>query len=235
MKEEFVEYNDGAFSLEAFVARESDEKKPTVIIFHAFRGRDEFVCNMARRLAKMGYIAFAADIYGKGVLATSKEESMSLMMPYLENRDILRKRVKLAFDAACTLDYVDSSKVATIGYCFGGLCALDLARSGVDIKAAVSFHGLLSGVSKELGNEKIKAKILACHGGLDPQVPSSQVQEFKQEMKEASVDWQLHIYGQAMHAFTNPAANDIDFGTVYNCDADKRSFKSMIDLFNEVF
>ena len=235
MKEEYVEYKDGAFTLEGFVARESNEKKPAVIIFHAFRGRDEFVCNMARRLAKMGYVGFAADVYGKGVLATTKEESISLMMPYLENRDVLRNRVKVAYEAASELGYVDSSKIATTGYCFGGLCALDLARSGVDVKAAVSFHGLLGGVPKELGNEEIKAKILACHGGLDPQVPESQVQEFKHEMKEAGVDWQLHIYGQAMHAFTNPAANDVDFGTVYNCDADKRSFKSMLELFDEVF
>ena len=235
MKEEFIEYQDGAFTLEGFVAHESDEKKPVVIIFHAFRGRDEFVCNMARRIAKLGYVGFAADVYGKGVLATTKDESFALMNPYIENRDILRNRVKLAYEAAASLSYVDKKKMAATGYCFGGLCALDLARSGVDLKAVISFHGILAGVGKELSNEEIKSKVLVCHGALDPMVPSTQVLEFAQEMNEANVDWQLNVYGQAMHAFTNPAANDKDFGTVYNHDADKRSFNSMLDLFDETF
>lgn len=235
MQEMLIEYQDQAYTLEGYVATESLEKKPAVIIFHAFHGRDEFVCNIARKLAKLGYVGFAADVYGKGIFGQTREECFKLMNPYLEERAILRGRVMRAYEAVHNLEYVKADQIAAIGYCFGGLCALDLARSGASIKAAVSFHGILKGLPEDVPLSSVKAKILACHGALDPMVPSEQIKRFEEEMEQGQVDWQLHIYGSAMHAFTNPAANDADFGTVYHPDSDHRSWKSMLNLLEEVF
>ena len=132
------------------------------------------------------------------------------------------------------LDVVDAGRCAAMGYCFGGLCALDLARAGTDLRGVVSFHGLLMDTGA-LGNESISAKVLVLHGEADPMVPAVQVAGFIAEMNEAKADWQLHTYGGAMHAFTNPAANDPDFGTVYHPGADRRSWAAMTDFFEEVF
>ena len=121
-----------------------------------------------------------------------------------------------------------------MGYCFGGLVSLDLARSGVDLKGAVSFHGFLSG-SEDLEYKDISAKLLVLHGHLDPMVGQDQIDSFSEEMNKKSVDWQLHSFGNAMHAFTNPDANDPSFGTVYSQDADQRSWKIFKDFLSEIF
>ena len=235
MKEETLEYNDQAYLLEGYAAYETIEPKPVVIIFHAFRGRDNFVDEMARKLAKLGYLGFAADVYGKGIHTEDKEEASKLMMPFVENRDVLRQRVVAAFKAIQEHPVADSKRIATIGFCFGGLCALDLARAGVDVKAAVSFHGLLQGLPHPMKNEAKSVKVLACHGYQDPLVSGEQVDSFKKEWSTVNVDWQLHVYGQALHAFTVPSANDHDFGTVYNQAAAKRSLTNMEHLLKEVF
>ena len=175
----------------------------------------------------------AVDMYGEAKVGTSTEENQSLMTPLIEDRDKLKAIINSAVEAGKKIDGVDSSKVAAIGYCFGGLVVLDLARSGRDISGVVSFHGLL--MSSDISTDGIQAKVLVLHGERDPMVPLSMVDDFQKEMTEAEADWQLHSYGNAYHAFTNKEANDPNLGTQYNENADKRSWQSMMNFFAEIF
>jgi len=233
--ENTVEYKDGDTVLEGFYAfDESLQRRPAVLISHAWVGRDSFVMDKARKIAELGYVGFALDMYGKGILGSSRDENAQLMLPFMADREKLQNRMKTALSTAKLLPWVDDTKVAAIGFCFGGLCVLDLARTGVDIKGAVSFHGLLGAPDNTKGN-KIKAKILALHGRDDPMVPPELVLAFQKEMTQANADWQFVTYGNTVHAFTNPVANDPDFGTVYHADADRRSWMAMRNFFAEIF
>ena len=207
---------------------------PTVIVCHAWAGCDAFAQRAGERLAELGYAAFVADLYGEGRVGTSKEENAALMQPLIDDRTLLRDRLVTIYESLRSLEQVDAEKIAAIGYCFGGLCALDLARSGSPLLGFVSFHGLLA-APEGLPTEKISAKVLLLHGNLDPMVPTEQVLAVQKEMTEAGADWQMHMYGQTMHAFTNPQANDPDFGTVYSESADKRSWQSLVHFLEEVF
>jgi dienelactone hydrolase len=155
------------------------------------------------------------------------------MNPLAEDRELLRQRIKAALVAGRNIPQVDASRVAAIGYCFGGMCVLELARSGADISGVVSIHGIFA--PGDVPNEEIKAKVLCLHGHDDPMVPPEQVLEFETEMNQAGVDWQMHVYGGTMHAFTNPAANNPDFGTVYNEVAQKRAYQSLANFLDELF
>jgi len=151
----------------------------------------------------------------------------------LDDREELARRVLASLEAVTKIESIDANKIVIMGYCFGGLVALDLARTGADIKGAISFHGFLAG--PENSSNEIKAKVLALHGDLDPMVGQDQLDSFKEEMTKKNVDWQLHIFGGSMHSFTNPEANDPDFGAVYSKEADERSWKIFIDLLLELF
>lgn len=231
-----VGYRDGDVQLEAFFAFDDalPGRRPAVLINHTWAGRDEFVAEKARKLAELGYVGFAVDMYGKGILGSGPEENARLMQPLMEDRAVLQKRMQAALHAVKSLPWVDDGKIAAIGFCFGGLCVLDLARTGADIKGVVSFHGLLGAPGNIQGNA-IKAKVLALHGHDDPMVPPEQVLAFEREMTAAGADWQLHAYGHTMHAFTNPVANNPDFGTVYQVDADRRSWQAMQNFLAELF
>jgi len=231
-----VNYLDNDTLLEGFFAYDDDIEgcRPAVLICHAWAGRDEFVDNKAKQLAELGYVAFALDMYGQGKVGANPEENASLMQPFMEDRAYLQIRVNAALSALKLLPWADNNKVATIGFCFGGLCALDLARSGADLKGVVSFHGLLN-PPDITPCPTITAKILALHGHDDPMVTLEQTEAFAQEMSTAQADWQLHHYGNTVHAFTNPEANDPSFGTVYKATADKRSWQSMKNFLEEVF
>ncbi|TRW89959.1 dienelactone hydrolase family protein [Candidatus Methylobacter oryzae] len=231
-----ITYLDDDVVLEAFFAFDDaiPARRPAVLINHTWAGRDEFVAEKAKKLAALGYVGFAVDMYGKGVLGSGPEENMKLMQPFMDDRAMLQKRMKAALSAVKLMPWVDDTKIAAIGFCFGGLCSLDLARTGVDIKGVVSFHGLLSAPGNAQGNA-IKAKILALHGRDDPLAPAEQVLAFEQEMTEAGADWQLHAYGHTMHAFTNPVANDPARGMLYQPDADRRSWIAMQNFLAEIF
>jgi len=231
-----IGYLDGDVLLEAYFAFDDaiTERRPAVLISHAWGGRDDFVAEKANKLAELGYVGFALDMYGKGVLGNSPEQNSKLMQPFMADRGLLQKRIKAALYAVRLLPWVDDSKIAAMGFCFGGLCVLDLARAGADLKGVVSFHGLL-GAPDNLVTNSIKAKVLALHGHDDPMGPIEQVLAFEQEMTKAGADWQLHTYGHTMHAFTNPKANDPAFGTVYQANADKRSWLAMKNFLVEVF
>lgn len=231
-----VAYMDGDAVLEAFFAFDDalSGRRPAVLINHAWGGRDDFVAEKAKKLAALGYLGFALDIYGKGVLGSGPEENAGLMQPFMSDRAMLQRRIQAALAAVRLMPWVDDARIAAIGFCFGGLCVLDLARTGADIKGVVSFHGLLGAPDNTKGH-RIKAKVLALHGNDDPMVPVEHVIAFQQEMTEAGADWQFHSYGNTLHAFTNPVANDPGFGTVYQADADRRSWLSMQNFLEEVF
>ncbi|WP_432740305.1 dienelactone hydrolase family protein [Methylobacter sp. G7] len=231
-----VIYLDGDVVLEAFFAFDDEisGRRPAVLINHTWAGRDDFVAEKAKKLAALGYVGFAVDMYGKGVLGTSPEENMKLMQPFMADRAMLQQRMKAALAAVRLMPWVDDSKIAAMGFCFGGLCSLDLARAGADIKGVVSFHGLLA-APENPQNNAIKAKILALHGWDDPLVPTEQVLAFEQEMTDAGTDWQLHTYGNTLHGFTNPLANDPVFGAVYQPDSDRRSWIAMQNFLSEIF
>ena len=233
MKTQEVDYKFGDQEYRAFVANPEKESAPLVLVVHTWAGRDDFVEKKAIELAEEGYVAMAVDMYGEAKVGTSTEENQSLMTPLIEDRDKLKAIINSAVEAGKKIDGVDSSKVAAIGYCFGGLVVLDLARSGTDISGVVSFHGLL--MSSDISTDGIQAKVLVLHGERDPMVPLSMVDDFQKEMTEAGADWQLHSYGNAYHAFTNKEANDPNLGTQYNENADKRSWQSMMNFFAEIF
>lgn len=230
-----IEYQDEGKIFEGYLAYDdrASGKRPTIIIMHDWRGRHPFVCKKADDLAKLGYVGFALDLFGKNILGHTTEERSKLMKPFVDDRALLRRRLLLALEVIKKQEKVDTQRIAAMGFCFGGLCALDLARSGAEIKGAISFHGILN--APHLPKEKIKAKILALHGHDDPMVPPDQVLQFQQEMTDAKVDWQMHIYGNTMHAFTNPEAHDPGFGTVYNSLAEKRSWQSLLNFLQEIF
>lgn len=231
-----VGYLDGDVILEGFFAYddEIEGQRPAVLVNHAWGGRNDFVADKALELAKMGYFSFAVDMYGKGVLGKNIAENEKLMQPFMDDRNLVLSRMKAAIYAVKRMPWVDDKQLAAIGFCFGGLCVLDLARSGENIKGVVSFHGLLGSPEGVQGNE-IKAKVLALHGNDDPMVSEDQLNCLRQDLTQAGADWQIHCYGSSMHAFTNPVANDPSFGTVYNIDSDRRSWQSMKFFLDEVF
>ena len=228
-----LEYNHEKTTLAGYLAhQEGNTPRPAVLICHAWKGRDQYVCDMAVELAKDGYVGFALDVYGKGVLGQSVEENTRLMSPFMENRDFLLQRLLAGYEALCKLPQVDKERIAVIGYCFGGLCALDLVRAGTRLGAAVSFHGLLQ---PRTGNvSKTSTKVLLLHGACDPMVSFDDVAVFNKEMQAMQADWQMHIYGTAKHAFTNPQANDHQLGTVYDEQAAKHANASLKQFLQDV-
>jgi dienelactone hydrolase len=236
LKTQKIEYRDDDVVLEGYYSYDDKltDKRPAILVAHDWSGKNEFSCNKADKLAELGYVGFALDMFGKGVSGKTKEEKSALITPFLQDRQRLQKRILAAFETVRKLDQVLSSKIGAMGFCFGGLCVLDLARSGAEVKGVVSFHGLLHAPENAV-NKHITAKILALHGFDDPMVTMDKVTAFGQEMTHAKADWELDIYGNAMHAFTNPQANDPGFGTVYEKHADARSWIKMKEFFQEVF
>ena len=235
IKERRVEYRHDGTLLEGLIAWDDGVKAPLpgVLISHAWAGRGEFECDKAKALAGLGYAGFALDLYGKGVLGQGPDENMKLMQPFMQDRARLQGRLKSALSAFQTQPEVDKTRVAAMGFCFGGLCVLDMARSGADVRGVVSIHGLFVPPGNTRG-KKIKARVLALHGNDDPMVPVAQVEEFEKELTEAGADWQIHVYGNTMHGFTNPQANDPARGVVYNAAADRRAWITLQNFLGEV-
>jgi dienelactone hydrolase len=237
VKTQTIEYRQGDAVLEGFLAYDDavQGKRPAVLVVHAWTGIDDFVRGRTTHLAKMGYVAFAPDIYGKGVHPNPPVESGREMKKYTNNRPLLRARVLAGLDVLRANPLTDTGKMLAIGFCFGGSSVLELARSGADVLGIVSFHGgpLTSPTPED--DRNIKGRVLALHGADDPNVPPPEVAAFEKEMRDAKVDWQLVSYGNTVHAFTNPAAgNDNSKGAAYNEKADKRSWIAMQDFFREI-
>ncbi len=231
-----IEYKENGTTLEGYLAYNNDTKgkRPTVLIAHAWLGRDEYACKKAEELAELGYVSFAMDNFGKGVLGKHHNDGKHLKAPYMEDRLLLRRRLLAGFDTVKNMEMVDESRIAIIGYCFGGMCALDLARSGAALSGVVSFHGLFNPLEGIPANP-IKAKVLALHGHDDPLVPPEMVSSLQNELTEAGVDWQIHAYGGIAHAFTNPNADGSVAGVFYDAVADNRSWTAAKNFLEEIF
>ncbi|HEX9997641.1 MAG TPA: dienelactone hydrolase family protein [Abditibacterium sp.] len=232
-----VEYSQGGQILEGFLAYDDafNGKRPGVLIGHQWKGLGEYEKRRARMLAQMGYIAFALDIYGKGIRPKSPAQARVQATKYRSNRPLLRERARAAVIALRKQPNVDEARLAMIGYCFGGGTALELARSGADLRGFVSFHGNLDTPNPSLA-KNIKGKILILHGAIDPAVKPESIKSFHDEMEAANVDYQFISYSGAVHSFTEKeAGNDISKGSAYNERADKRSWQAMKTFFNEIF
>lgn len=238
IKTETVIYKEGEVELEGFVAYpdgDSTEKRPAVIIIHDWTGLGDYAKTRAQQLAELGYVAFAADIYGKGVRAQNSGEAGKLAGTYKGNLPLYRARAQAALDEVLKRRDVDPARVAAMGYCFGGTGVLEMARAGMPLVGVVSFHG---GLSTSMPAEKgsIKADVLVLHGADDPLVSTAEVAAFRDEMNASGADWQFTEYSGAVHSFTNPAAgNDNSKAAAYNESADKRSWEAMKSFFAEVF
>jgi dienelactone hydrolase len=234
MREQNIEYRDSEALLEGFLCYDESfpGPRPAVLICHSSAGRDDFVERKARRLAWQGYACFALDNYGKGKRGSNPAESSALMAPFMKDRRMLLKRLQAGLQAATALPIIDARRVAVMGFCFGGLCALDLARANADIRGAVSFHGLLkpSGFTEP----KVRARVLMMHGYDDPLAPPEDVLAIAKEFTDAGTDWQLHAYGHTVHAFTNPAAQNRAGGLQYDEAADRRSWHALEEFLAEV-
>lgn len=231
---EEVAYPDGETICKGFFAFDNARQGPlpTVLISHMIGGRESFVEGKAEALAQLGFAAFALDMYGENRRAQSPEHGREMMNALLNDRAALRRRVLAALHAVRALAQVDSERIAALGYCFGGLCVLDLARSGANIRGVISTHGLLKPTG--LPNEPIRAKVLVLHGHDDPLAPVEDVRAFQEEMTQARADWQMHIYGGTAHAFTNPTAANASAGLLYNPVAERRAWASLLDFLSEM-
>lgn len=228
-----IPYHDHTVELEGFAAYPKEKNRPVVILCHAWKGRDEFICEKAKMVAEWGYVGFALDMYGRGVIGRSKEENAALKKPFIEDRSLLQRRVMKGFETAQSLPNVDASRVAILGLGFGGICALDLARSGADVKGAITIYGHFDPPPQSL-MKSIKAKLLIFHGYNDPITSPKELRSFEKEMDEAKVDWQLHVYGNTLHAFALPEANDPEHGVLYNPTAISRTWKITRQFLKEV-
>lgn len=233
----YLEYEEAGHVMEGFVARVGSDrgKRPCILIAHDWSGQNDPIRRVAERIAALGYVAFALDVYGKAVRGSAIGDNAALMQPLMEDRHSLRQRLLAAFSVARQLPGVAAAKIAAIGYCFGGLCALDLARAAPEgLLGAVSIHGAL--LPPPLSRERpITAKILILHGWADPVVPHAEVLAAATEFTEAGADWQLHVYGHARHAFTFRGANVPEHGILYDAKADQRSWRAMLSFFDELF
>ena len=231
-----IDYQDGDVDLQGYLAWDdaADGERPGVMVSHAWRGRTQFENDKAEDLARLGYVGFSLDLYGKGVQGNSVEENSALMQPFLDDREMLQKRLQVSLDVLRSQDEVDAARLGAIGFCFGGLCVLDLARIGADVNGVVSLHGLFGSPGNTADN-KTKARVLVLHGWDDPMATPDQVVTLGEELSSMGADWQIHGYGNTMHAFTNPDANDPDFGTVYQPDADRRSWNALQYFLSEIF
>ena len=232
MRTQLLTYRDGPLAFDAFLAfPDGPGPHPAVLVCHAWGGRKPLEEDKARALAELGYVGAAIDVYGVGRRGTDRATSSALMGELVGDPATLGRRLAAALDAVEGVEEVDPERVGAIGYCFGGLCALRMARMGLPLRGVVSFHGLLR--FRPL-DTRPTARMLVLHGQDDPMVPPSQVGAFAAEMKRIDADWELHAYPGVMHAFTNPAANDPGFGTVYSELGDARSWASMVNFFGEV-
>jgi dienelactone hydrolase len=234
-KERPVPHEFESESLESvFVGRRDGQARPTVVMIPTVMGVSDLEIGFGRQLVELGYNAMVADIFGKEFHGAPRDTMFGEMTRLRSDRAALRRRLQHVLEIACALDEVNSHQVVVAGYCFGGQCALDLARSGADIAAAVSFHGLFD--PPGLAPQKIKAKVVCYHGWDDPMVPPEKVVALGNELTEAGSDWQIHAYGHVGHGFTNPHASSLQIeGVAYNALAAERSWTSFINLLEELF
>jgi dienelactone hydrolase len=231
-----VDYKQGDATLEGVLVWDDSVSgpRPGVLVVHQWLGLTDYEKHRAEMLAKLGYVAFCADIYGKDNRPKDVSEAGPMSTKYKSDRALLRQRVNAGLDELKKSDLVDTKRVAAIGYCFGGTTVIELARSGADLKGIVSFHGGLDSPAPADG-KNIKCAVLACHGADDPFQKPEDLTAFENEMRDAKVDWRLIKYGGAVHSFTQPNPGFSNPGAQYNERADRRSWEDMKMFFAEIF
>ncbi len=232
-----VEYRHGQTVLEGYLAYDDAVagKRPGVVVVHEWMGLNDYAKKRAEQLAGLGYVAFAIDMYGKGVRPKGDKEAAALAGKYRGDRKLMRERAAAGLDALRSNPMTDPRRIAAVGYCFGGTTVLEMARSGAPLAGVVSFHGGLDTPTPE-DARNIKGKVLALHGADDPFAPAAQRAAFEDEMRKGGVDWQLVVYGGAVHGFTNPDnGTDKSKGLAYDANADRRSWEAMKAFFEELF
>ena len=238
MRSEAIEYSvpgDDTLYVGHLAYDDSHETiRPAVLVCHEGPGLSPHVTRVADRLASLGYVAFALDYHGGG-LPLPRDEMIARLVPLMNDPDTIRLRARAGLDQLLGQSVADPSQVAAIGYCFGGTMALELARSGADLAAVVGFHsGLATARPDDAAN--ITAAVLVLIGTEDPLIPPEQRSAFEAEMRTGGVDWRMNLYGGAAHSFTNTQADEAGIpGVAYDEHADKRSWRAMLDLFDEVF
>jgi dienelactone hydrolase len=237
LHQQTVDYHQGDAVLSGYLAYDDSlaGPRPAVLVYHHWMGIDDYIRGRTDQLARLGYVALAADIYGKGVRPANRTEAATLSGKYRADRQLMRKRAQAALDTLRRMPPVDVRRIAAIGYCFGGGVALELARSGADIAGVASFHGSLDTPHPE-DAKNIKARILVLQGADDPVAPLAQIGAFEDEMRGGGVDYEINLYGGAVHSFTQPmAGNDPKTGNAYNPEADRRSWQALQGFFAELF
>jgi dienelactone hydrolase len=237
MQTEDMIYRDGPLTMSGFVAY--DERRtgprPGILVVHEGWGLGEHVMSRCKMLADLGYVAFAADLFGDRLQVSTREEAMALIADLRANPQKLRTRTRAALTALGSLPQTDSHRLGAIGFSFGGTTVLELARDGAELGGVVSFHGGLETAMPAVPGE-VKARILVCNGADDPMVPPEQVKAFTEEMQKAGADARVVSYAGAAHGFTNPKADgSIAPGIVYNGDADRQSWAAMQAFFSTIF
>lgn len=229
-----VAYRDGDARLSGFLTIDADQvgTRPGVLVVHGGAGVDDHARGRARRFAEAGFAVFACDMYGEGVTG-NREQIMRRIGEFRANRPAVVRRVQAALDLLSSRPEVDG-RLAAVGYCLGGMIVLEYARSGSTITGVVSVHGNLSTASPAEPSS-IRARILVCHGALDPHVPMSQVTAFADEMKHAGADYELIVYGSAMHGFTHETAAGQQPGVMYHAQTDARSSNAIQGFFTDLF
>lgn len=243
MHREMINYRAGEKDLRGYLCYSKDIRslRPGVMVAHAWYGLDDFAKQRAEELARMGYIAFAADLFGNDQEVRDDAEAASLMGPLFLDRRLLQERIKAGYRVLSEQSLVDKRRIGAIGYCFGGLTVIELLRSGTPVRGVVSFHG---GVGKKSGDKiaktvpiasRIEGAALLLHGHDDPSVTQDDLTSLENELTQAKVDWTLTIYGHTSHAFTNPEANNPSRGLLYNEKAARRSWTAMQQFFDDIF
>src|SRR5438477_2755433 len=228
-----LEYRQGATVLQGFSAWDdaAPGKRPGVLVVHEWWGHNEHARNQARRLAEAGYVGFALDMYGKGKVTTHPQDAQAFVSEVTKDPAVLAARFNAALEQLKHDPRVDTTRIAAIGYCFGGAVVLDMARAGAPLAAVVTFHGALA-TKTPAQPGKVKARILVLAGGADPFVPPEQIEAVKREMQAAGARFDVIVYPGAKHGFTNPNAGQYGMDQLaYNAAADQQSWAAMLELF----
>jgi len=234
---EKVAYRHGTVELTGFLAYDDalTAKRPGVVVVHEWWGLNDFAKGRAEELARLGYVAFAVDMYGSGKVTSDAKEAGQLAGAFRSDRGLMRSRAAAGLDVLRGRTQVDPTRLAAIGYCFGGTVALEMARSGADLKGVASFHGGLA-TPNPADARNIRGKVLVLHGADDSFESPAEIAAFQEEMRQGGVDWQMNYYGGAVHSFTNPDAGKAGIkGVAYNGAADRRSWQALQDFFAEIF
>lgn len=239
LKEKVVSYTSDGLTFKGFVVYDNNikGKRPAIIVVHEWWGLNDYAKMRARKLAELGYIAMAADMFGNGKTAANPAEAQELATPFYKDQSLVKSRLDAALKKIKEYSQTDQDNIAAIGYCFGGFVVLNYAKLGADLKGVVSFHGGLGGVPVD--KTLLKAKILVCHGGSDRFVSQKDLEGLKQKLDSVGADNTFRIYANATHAFTNPDATEtgkkFNMPIEYNAEADRDSWNDMKTFFGRIF